>query len=932
MGNAETTDEHQNGNNVSGSTERHSLNDVEDSVDLDDWDHISEKGREMNEPVDDSLPTEQGNEQMQQPCRHSSISPQNSSIGNVSSPLGVVNRQSPSIVHTPSPPPYALGVYGSNGLQSHLTAQRSNRHPPPNTSSSDTASAVSSISRKRNSSSLSYSDTPPTKHIKFSPVDEDSSQQSSPPIVGKAVPSSSHSTCNHLPPFVRQRFTERDRIQKNSLSKRKMPRQRHSTPQNVNIVNNIVKVSDNKVSVSMSNNSQGISRNQHGRSAPVITNIHVHFNPMVPRSVPAPELQSQRAPIRLTHASKIDVSQRSGDAPAVQRRSSPVIARISPQHGNPHIAAHQTTHHPQGQISNSFEEYRKSDEKLFVHAAMRPTESRILSITTKRIIADQTKPPSYNMSPEQDFIVHKVVMHNMSLFCTGSAGTGKSVLLRKIVEDLRAKHGQDSVFVTAPTGIAAINIEGVTLHRFLGIQRGGTECKETMFEHAYGKKHIRHRLLQAKCIVLDEVSMVDASLLDKIEFVIRQVRSTYAEQHPRMYDVDSCKKLFGGVQMVIFGDFFQLPPVPTHKTKEVNFAFEADCWDPLFDKHTFLLKTVWRQSDDKFIQILNELRLGHVTETTINLLRSRIGAYIECTNGVLPTTLFSRREEVYNENKKHLDSLPGQKVEYKSIDGGDTFLQQVLNKNCAASREITLKRHAQVMLIKNMDFHLGLVNGTKGVVIGFDEETKFPIVRFEAAHHRIVEKIVEPLDFFVSLGSASAWRQQLPLSLAWAITIHKSQGLTLSTVKVALGSIFESGQAYVALSRCQSLDGLSLIGDFLPSKIIAHPVVLEWHKKYEQQNRIDSYDSSGHEAEVEESSTVAGTRKSMTKTLTPSIATRRGRQATVDEKGSHFVEISNVESSDDEQVEDDEIDFEDDIYGHEVRQKSTSPSSSSWND
>ncbi|SCV70212.1 BQ2448_1606 [Microbotryum intermedium] len=472
------------------------------------------------------------------------------------------------------------------------------------------------------------------------------------------------------------------------------------------------------------------------------------------------------------------------------------------------------------------------------------------------------------LSPEQQ-LVHKLVVDGgKSVFFTGSAGTGKSVLLREIITSLKRKYAStsDAVAVTASTGMAACNIGGTTIHSFAGIGIA-IETADQLVRKVQKNKTARGRWQRVKVLLIDEVSMVDGELFDKLAKIAEALR------------IKGKGKAFGGVQLVVTGDFLQLPPV----AKGVpTFAFEAQEWNRCIH-HTVNLTQVFRQRDTRFIDMLNEMRFGTLSAQSIATFKS-LSRDPKYTDGIDPTELYPRREEVDRSNVTRLNALPGQAIEYRSEDwpsltaappsgnGGPPYtnnssVKTILN-NFMAPSKLTLKVGAQVMLIKNLD--ATLVNGTIGKIIDFcffeledaydldvedgskvkmeherkkakliadaaaGKAEKVPKVEWRVPGGDTVVKLMTREEFKVEDvgGQKIASRKQFPLILAWAMSIHKSQGQTLPRVKVDLNKVFENGQSYVALSRATDLNGLQVLG-FNESKVRAHEKVIEWSKNLE---------------------------------------------------------------------------------------------------
>lgn len=392
------------------------------------------------------------------------------------------------------------------------------------------------------------------------------------------------------------------------------------------------------------------------------------------------------------------------------------------------------------------------------------------------------------------------VLEGKSVFFTGAAGTGKSLLLNYIINKLKSIYSYTDIGITASTGIAAINISGCTLHSFLGLglARENLDILKKKISRNNGAKN---RWNSTKVLIIDEISMIDPDFFDKVEAIARYVRK-----------ID---KPFGGIQVIATGDFYQLPPVNGDK-----LCFESKSWDLIFNEKIELTE-IYRQSDFKFKKILNEIRYGNIspeTEKEIKLLERDI----ECPQGIVPTYLYPLRSEVKRENEKRLLQLKGQSKFYHSCDMGDPRLLEQIKKNCPAPEVLEIKLEAQVSLIKNLDNTL--INGSLGIVKGFSEKG-YPIVFFPVSKRL---EIITPQEWVNELPltkngntkeeAIKAKRIQVPLILAWALSIHKSQGQTLDFVRVDLSKIFECGQAYVALSRATSMEGLQVIG-FNKSKI-----------------------------------------------------------------------------------------------------------------
>eukprot|EP00931_Biecheleriopsis_adriatica_P050429 TRINITY_DN2919_c0_g1_i2.p1 TRINITY_DN2919_c0_g1~~TRINITY_DN2919_c0_g1_i2.p1 ORF type:complete len:1011 (+),score=226.32 TRINITY_DN2919_c0_g1_i2:108-3140(+) len=407
-------------------------------------------------------------------------------------------------------------------------------------------------------------------------------------------------------------------------------------------------------------------------------------------------------------------------------------------------------------------------------------QNSVTSTLTADALAREPKP-----TKEQQAAIDLVCSTRKTCFITGEAGTGKSLTLRHIEYRLKKMCTPGSVHVTASTGIAAERIGGSTVYAFAGIGRGDAPC-EMLIKRVLASNQAVQRWCCAECLVIDEVSMLSAELFDVLDKVARAAR--------RRPEVP-----FGGLQLVLCGDFFQLGP---HKLQ--GYAFEATAWDEVVQHH-FCLKEVKRQEhDDSFRDILSELRVGQITpEAKVKLSRCMRPLPVE--NGVLPTKLHCTNRDVDVENARELSKLEG-----------PTHIVESAAKNSSIPEEVELKVGAQVVLTYNLDDKL--VNGSRGVVKEFSANG-LPVVEFNNG----MQKEIRPVK--MNFGHDSKiFREQLPLKLAWALTVHRCQGMTLDKAECSIADAFAPGQAYVALSRVSSMAGLQMHGfDF--SRVIACPKV-----------------------------------------------------------------------------------------------------------
>lgn len=425
---------------------------------------------------------------------------------------------------------------------------------------------------------------------------------------------------------------------------------------------------------------------------------------------------------------------------------------------------------------------------------------------------------------------------NRSLFLTGKAGTGKSTFLRYIAENTKKKH-----VVLAPTGIAAINAGGATLHSFFKLPFHPLLPNDTQ----YNARNIRgtmkynqekRKLLQElELIIIDEISMVRADIIDFIDKILR----IYCR---------NMREPFGGKQILFVGDIFQLEPVVKDEERQLLQPFYPNSF--FFSAHVFReiqlvsieLKKVYRQTDEHFIHLLDKIRKSETTVSDLYTLNQRVGREID-TSG-MSITLSTRRDTVDYINQQKLEELPDETVMFEGVVTGE-FPENSL----PTPKELELKCGAQILFIRNDKEHRW-VNGTLGIIIGFDinEGRETIYVHTDDEEDVIVEREVwsnvkysfneqEKKIEEHEIGTYT----QFPLRLAWAITVHKSQGLTFKHVKIDFtGGAFAGGQTYVALSRCTSLEGISLKEPLRRSDIFVRPEVVQFSHQYNDNQLISS--------------------------------------------------------------------------------------------
>lgn len=384
-----------------------------------------------------------------------------------------------------------------------------------------------------------------------------------------------------------------------------------------------------------------------------------------------------------------------------------------------------------------------------------------------------------------------------NVYLTGAAGSGKTHTLNQYITYL--KHRGVPVAVTASTGIAATHIGGVTIHSWSGIG-----VKETLSAHDIEsltqKEYLYKRISKTKVLVIDEISMLGPGLLDSVDRVCRAMKQS--------------DKPFGGVQIVLTGDFFQLPPVVRGGGK-AEFAIAARAWRDA-DIRVCYLDEQFRHDDSTLEGILNEMRLGTVTDHAREILAAHINK--KPTKDMQPTRLFTHNTDVDALNDEELAKLPNTAYEFNMETKGKANLVSSLQKSILAPEVLRLKKDAVVMFVKN-NFDEGYVNGTLGVVKDFINNK--PVVRTFSGKEITVDQAEWQVE---EDGKVLASVKQLPLRLAWAITVHKSQGMSLDAAEIDLSKAFVPGQGYVALSRLRTLDGLFLKG-FNDTVFDVHPDV-----------------------------------------------------------------------------------------------------------
>ena len=399
-----------------------------------------------------------------------------------------------------------------------------------------------------------------------------------------------------------------------------------------------------------------------------------------------------------------------------------------------------------------------------------------------------------------------------NVFLTGEPGSGKTHTINRYVAYLREKGIEPAI--TASTGIAATHIGGMTIHSWnsIGIK---TMMDKRDLDRIASSKYVTPRISRAKVLILDEVSMLAPETLTMVDAVCRGVRHSMEP--------------FGGMQVVLVGDFFQLPPIIKMESKEsaqteliktpkARFAYDSSAWTRA-DLATCYITEQYRQDDDTFLSILSAIRSGAFNQNHLRQLETRKVEHYVVSKNI--TKLFSHNADVDRVNSEMLTKLPGEPQEFFMTQKGPEALVAVLQKGCLSPETLHLKVGAVVIFTKNNP-KKGFVNGTLGVIDQFDKTSGYPVVK--TRNGKRIE--VEPADWTVQENEKERVRiTQLPLRLAWAITVHKSQGMSLDEAVMDLSRVFEFGQGYVALSRVRRLSGLHLLG-YNERAFSVHPEIL----------------------------------------------------------------------------------------------------------
>lgn len=425
------------------------------------------------------------------------------------------------------------------------------------------------------------------------------------------------------------------------------------------------------------------------------------------------------------------------------------------------------------------------------------------------------------LSSEQEELYKNAVELRKNIFYTGSGGTGKSYITSLIISKLRDKLGDNAVGVTASTGRAAFNIGGITLHKFAGVGLA-KESKNTLLSKVRKNRNTSTRWLDTQVLIVDEVSMITGELFDKLEFIARSLKKNNLP--------------FGGIQLLLVGDLLQLPPVMQGDELRI---FQASSWESCIQDYV-CLKVVHRQKENEFIDALSRIRIGLVDDKVLSFIE-KVSRPVEYPEDLLPVNIYSIRSKADRFNNATLNKIKGQHQRYVAVDSSTASMgTEPRESDCPAPETLDLKIGAQVMLIRNLTSKL--TNGTIGVVTRYislpddsaDPHTNntIPVVAFVLADGSLHTRAIsyEVWESRYPNHRLRYSRKQLPLILAWAVTVHKSQGQTIQRLRVDLDDVFEAGQVYTALSRAVSIETLEVL-NFNPHKVKADAIALEFCMK-----------------------------------------------------------------------------------------------------
>lgn len=380
-----------------------------------------------------------------------------------------------------------------------------------------------------------------------------------------------------------------------------------------------------------------------------------------------------------------------------------------------------------------------------------------------------------------------VMLSGESVFLTGPAGSGKTYILNQFIR-LAKKQGK-YVSVTATTGLAATHLGGTTIHSWSGIGIHDSLPQGFLDRFPKGRREI---IKKTDILVIDEISMLHDYRLDMVDEICRLIREKPLEP-------------FGGIQVIMSGDFFQLPPINHRDSRPGGFVVNSSAWSEL-DPTVCYLEEQYRQDDEALLGVLSAIRSGKLTQDHIDTLTARSEVHPDELEDL--TELYTVNVDVDKLNEAKLAQIDDDEISYERVEVGPKGHLEVLGRSVLAPKLLKLKRGALVMAVKNSPDRK-YVNGSIGVVVDFESDTEYPIVKFRNGK----EVLMVPDSWELRDGDEKrASISQIPLRLAWAITVHKSQGMTLDTARMNLAKAFVEGMGYVALSRVKNVNSLYLSG------------------------------------------------------------------------------------------------------------------------
>ncbi len=428
---------------------------------------------------------------------------------------------------------------------------------------------------------------------------------------------------------------------------------------------------------------------------------------------------------------------------------------------------------------------------------------------------------NHTLSSAQKKILRKAYQGE-NLLMTGPGGVGKSLVIKLIVYASQSQG--KNIQVCGMTGAAASLLDNaITLHAFSGFRLLRDASKEEIVARVQKNKKAARNWRSIDLLIIDEVSMLSKRFFEMIDSIAKKIRNNDSP--------------FGGIQVIVSGDFYQIPPVADRGVPDSGkFCFESELWQSIFPpSQVIVMNEVFRQNDPKYIKILRQTRRGGISKKTYQALLERVGKSFDPEDP--PAIITPKRSASVHINQSEMEKIEGKAVRYRMMINRDQrdyyphgMIEQEIKtlKRTVMEEDLILKVGAKVMCVANLDMtsEKSIVNGSQGIIVSF--ESGYPLVRFENGRLKLIEKHKLASESIEGLSI-----EQIPLILSWAITTHKSQGITLERALIDAGSDnFEYGQIYVALSRVKSLEGVYLTG-FDPTKIRANPIVTKYYESLE---------------------------------------------------------------------------------------------------